>query len=67
MTESTMQYLVSLSDSTMEKIIDLQDKWGWSRDRTIEQAINFLSNANVRPMEERRKTKDDNDKENEYR
>lgn len=66
MTKSTMQCLVTISDSTMEKIIDLQDRWGWSRDRTIEQAINFLCNADVRPVQESRK-KDDQERENEYR
>lgn len=66
MTESTMQYLVSLSDRTVENLLRLQAKWGWNRDQAITEAINYMSNSDIRPEQERRK-KSDEERENEYR
>lgn len=37
-----MQYLVSLPDETIEKVIELEKAWGIDRDTVIDQAINYF-------------------------
>lgn len=38
---SKMQYLVSLSDETIEKVIELEKEWGLNRDKVIAIAIEY--------------------------
>lgn len=46
---SKMQYLVSLSDETIEKVIELEKDWGIDRDSVIDQAINYTYQSNLVP------------------
>lgn len=42
-----MQYLVSLSDETIEKVIEIEKWWKIGRDEIIEHAINSLYQREV--------------------
>lgn len=53
MAESTMQYLVSLTDEVAEMILKLQQEWHMSRDAVIEQAIHYFYQSNQKPEPKR--------------
>lgn len=51
MSESTMQYLVSLSDETVEKIIKLEKKLMLDMSKVIDMAIHYTYQSHHQPEE----------------